>query len=172
MHAILWGSESCDCNKDEYDIQNALCLWNPACGFRTDLHFANVPNKPIPTYRHSWPLPQCSFAMEYRESGKKRRNWNRRPICNPTRCICAGRWVVCHRGVSDGTDGAWPLWPRHSAWTQMFFADGSYLSYRRVLLDELQSLLLMTLLPKSYRVLAWLVLKHYAPSRAIVRNKM
>jgi len=29
MHAILWGSESCDCNKDEYDRRNALCLWNP-----------------------------------------------------------------------------------------------------------------------------------------------
>ena len=29
MHAILWGSESCDCNKDKYDSWNALCLWNP-----------------------------------------------------------------------------------------------------------------------------------------------
>jgi len=29
MHTILWGSESCYCNKDEYNRQNALCLWNP-----------------------------------------------------------------------------------------------------------------------------------------------
>jgi len=28
-----------------------------ACGFRTDFHFADVPNEPIPTYGHSW--PQC-----------------------------------------------------------------------------------------------------------------
>jgi len=55
MHAILWGSESCDGNKAEYDRRNALCLYNPVCGFRTDLHFAYVPNEPIPTYGHSWP---------------------------------------------------------------------------------------------------------------------
>jgi len=172
MHAILWDSESCDFNKDKYDTRNALCLWNPACGFRTDLHFANVPNEPIPTYGHSWPPPQCSFTMDYRGSGKKQRNWNLRPICNPTRCISAGRGVVCHRGVSDGSDGACPLWPSHFARTEMFFADGSHLSYRRVLLNELQSLLVMTMLPKSYRVLAWLVFMHYDPSRAIIRNKM
>jgi len=29
MYAILWGSKSCDFNKDEYDRRNALCLWNP-----------------------------------------------------------------------------------------------------------------------------------------------
>ena len=55
MLALISGSESCDCNEDEYDRRNALCLWNPACGFRTDLHFADVPNEPIPTYGHSWP---------------------------------------------------------------------------------------------------------------------
>jgi len=27
------------------------------CGFQTDLHFAHVPNEPIPPYGHSW--PQC-----------------------------------------------------------------------------------------------------------------
>jgi len=55
MHAILLGSESCDCNKDEYDRRNALCLWNTACGFRTDMHFADVLNDPIPTHGRSWP---------------------------------------------------------------------------------------------------------------------
>jgi len=55
MHAIIWGSESWESNKDEYDRRNALCLWNPACSFRTDLHFADVPNERIPMYGHSWP---------------------------------------------------------------------------------------------------------------------
>jgi len=58
MHAILWCSESCDSNKDEYDRRNALCLWNLASGFRTDIHFADVPNEPIPMYGHSWPQRQ------------------------------------------------------------------------------------------------------------------
>jgi len=35
MHALLYGSKLCDCNKDEYDRRNALCLWNPACDFWT-----------------------------------------------------------------------------------------------------------------------------------------
>jgi len=55
MHAISWSSESCDCNKDEYDRRNALGWWNPACGFWTDSHFADVPIEPSPTYGHSWP---------------------------------------------------------------------------------------------------------------------
>jgi len=29
IHAILWHSESCDCNKDQYDRWNTLWLWNP-----------------------------------------------------------------------------------------------------------------------------------------------
>ena len=29
IHAILWCSKSCDSNKDEYDRQNGLWLWNP-----------------------------------------------------------------------------------------------------------------------------------------------
>jgi len=56
MHAILWDSESCDWNKDEYDERNALCLRNTACGFWSDWHIADVPNEPIPMYDHSWPL--------------------------------------------------------------------------------------------------------------------
>ena len=28
MHAIVWGSESCDCNKDDYDRRHAMCLCN------------------------------------------------------------------------------------------------------------------------------------------------
>jgi len=29
IHAILFCSESCDCNKDQYDRRNAFSLWNP-----------------------------------------------------------------------------------------------------------------------------------------------
>jgi len=38
--------------------------------------------------------------------------------------IGAGRGVVCHRGVSDGSDGVRPLRRSHSARTEMSFADG------------------------------------------------
>jgi len=54
---------------------------------------------------------------------KKRRNCNRRAMCNATRGIDAGPGVICHRGVSEGSDGARPLWRSHSARTEMFFAD-------------------------------------------------
>jgi len=59
----------------------------------------------------------------YRQSEKKRRNCDWRVICNATRCIGAGRGVVCHWGVSDGSDGARPLWQSHSGRTEMYFAD-------------------------------------------------
>jgi len=52
--------------------------------------------------------------MEYvfridRQSEKKWRNGDRRAICNATRGIDAGRGVIRHRGVSDGTEGVRPL---------------------------------------------------------------
>jgi len=53
---------------------------------------------------------------------KKRRNCDRRVMCNTTRGIDAGGGVICYRGVSDGSDGARPLWRSHSARTEMFFA--------------------------------------------------
>ena len=67
--------------------------------------------------------PQCSFTIGYRQSQKKWRNCDRRVICNATRRFGAGRGVVCHRGGSDGSDGARPLWWSNSARTEMFFAD-------------------------------------------------
>ena len=67
--------------------------------------------------------PQCSFTIGYRQSQKKWGNCDRRAICNATRRFGAGRGVVCHRGGSDGSDGARPLWRSHSARTEMFFAD-------------------------------------------------
>ena len=56
---------------------------------------------------------------------KKQWNCDQRAMCNATRGIDAGRGVICHRGVSDGSDGARPLWRSHSARTEMFFADAS-----------------------------------------------
>jgi len=55
---------------------------------------------------------------------KKRRNFNRRAMCNATRSIDAWRGVIWHLGVSGGTDGARALWRSHSARTEMSFADG------------------------------------------------
>jgi len=49
------------------------------------------------------------FNIGDRQSEKKRRNGGRRAICNATRGIDAGRGVICHRGVSDSSDGARPL---------------------------------------------------------------
>jgi len=83
-----------------------------------------VPNEPIPTYRHSWPsTPECSLKIGDRQSEKKQWNSDERTICNATCGIDAGRGVSRHRGVSDGSDGACPLWRSHSARTELFFAD-------------------------------------------------
>jgi len=40
---------------------------------------------------------------------KKLRNCDRRAMCNVMRGIDAGRGVIRHWGVSDGSDGARPL---------------------------------------------------------------
>jgi len=75
---------------------------------------------------------ECGFRID-RKSEKKRWNGDRRVICNATRGIDAGRRVICHRGVSDGSDGARPLWRSHSARTEMYCADvDSKLHYNRL----------------------------------------
>jgi len=68
-------------------------------------------------------MPECLFKIGDRQSEKKRRNGDRRAICNSMRGIDAVRGVIRHRGVSDGSDGARPLWRSQSAQTEMFFAD-------------------------------------------------
>jgi len=84
-----------------------------------------VPNEPIPTYGHSWPSPpECLFKIGDRQSEKKWWNSDRSAIYNVTRDNMAARGVIRHRGVSDGSDGARPLWRSHSARTEIFFADG------------------------------------------------
>jgi len=65
---------------------------------------------------------ECVFGMD-RQSEKKRRNGDQRAICYATCGNAAGREVIRHGGVSDGSDGARPLWRSHSTRTEMFFAD-------------------------------------------------
>jgi len=51
---------------------------------------------------------ECVFRID-RQREKKRRNDDRRAICNETRGIDAGCGVIRHQGVSYGSDGARPL---------------------------------------------------------------
>ena len=92
-------------------------------------HCIAIPMQACTQWTHSdvWSqlatTPECLFKLGDRQSKKKRRNSDRRARCNTTRGIDAGRGVIRHRGVSDGSDGARPLWRSHSARTEMFFAD-------------------------------------------------
>ena len=80
--------------------------------------------------------PECLFKIGDRQSVKKWRNGDRRAICDTTRGLDAGHGVNRHRGVSDGSDGARPLWRSHSARTEMFFADGSKCNSKRCIRSE------------------------------------
>jgi len=51
---------------------------------------------------------ECVFRID-RQGEKKRRNGDRSAICYATRGIDAGREVIRHRRVSDGSDGVCPL---------------------------------------------------------------
>ena len=79
------------------------------------------------TYSDLWSqlatTPECLFKIGDQQSDKKRRNSDRRAICHATRAIDAGRGVIRHKGVSEGSDGVCPLWRSRSTWTEMFFAD-------------------------------------------------
>jgi len=67
--------------------------------------------------------PEWSFKIGDRQNAKRQWSSDRRAIYNATHCIDAGCGVIRHRGVSDGSDGARPLWQSHSARTEYFFAD-------------------------------------------------
>jgi len=67
--------------------------------------------------------PEWSFKIGDRQNAKRQWNSDRRAIYNATRCFDAGRGVIRHRGVSDGSYGARPVWRSHSARTEYFFAD-------------------------------------------------
>jgi len=68
-------------------------------------------------------LPEWRFKIGDRQNVKKPWNSDQRAILNATGWIDAGRGVIRHRGVSDGSDRARPLWRSHSARTEIFFAD-------------------------------------------------
>ena len=68
-------------------------------------------------------IPEWSFKIGDRQNAKRQWNRDRRAIYNATRCIDAGCGVIRHRSVSDGSDGARPLWRSHSARTEYFSAD-------------------------------------------------
>jgi len=67
--------------------------------------------------------PECFFKIGDWQGEKKRRNGIRRAISSAMRTIDTGPEVIRHRGVSDRSDGAPPLWRSHHARTEMFFAD-------------------------------------------------
>jgi len=81
----------------------------------------------------------CLIKIGDQQNKKKQRNSNRRAKCNATRGIDAGRGVICHWGVPDGSDGVRLLLCSHSARTEMFFADDLYQLWQP---DELHQLLL------------------------------
>jgi len=66
---------------------------------------------------------EWSFEIGDRQNAKRQWNSDRRAIYNARCCIDAGRGVIRHRGVSDGSDRVRPLWRSHSARTEYFFAN-------------------------------------------------
>jgi len=71
--------------------------------------------------------PSMQVRSGARENALDESGSTLRAVCNVTGGIGTGRGVICHRGVSDGSDGASPHWPRHAAWTEMLFADVWYI---------------------------------------------
>jgi len=83
-----------------------------------------VPNEPIPMYGHSWPQCQSDrLKLETDRTRKKGLYNDHWAIWNAMRWIDAGHGVICHRVVSDGSDGARPLRWSHSDRTEMFLSD-------------------------------------------------
>jgi len=106
----------------------AIPSYNAMMSFYSGVYIA-IPMQACTEWTHSdvWSqlatTIECLFKIWDRWSEKKHRNGDRRAVCNATRGIDDGRGVICHRGVSDGSDGVSPLWWSHSAQTEMFFAD-------------------------------------------------
>jgi len=97
------------------------------------------------THSNLWsqlaPTQECSFKIRGRQSKKKSRNGDRRVIGNATCRTHPGRRVLCLGGVSDGFDGACPLWSSYSALTEMYFGDVISCSSHQSLLVEFISTL-------------------------------
>jgi len=68
-------------------------------------------------------MPECLFEKGDRQSEKKRRNSDRKVIGHVTHGIDAGRVVIHHCSVSEGSEWARPFWRSDCARTKMGFAD-------------------------------------------------
>jgi len=97
---------------------------------RSITHRIAIPMQARTQWTHSNILSQLATTREWSfkigDWPNAKRQWNseRRAIYNATRCIDSRCGVIRHRGVSDGSDGARPLWRSHSTRTEYFFADG------------------------------------------------
>jgi len=97
--------------------------------FHNVTHCIPIPMQARTQWTHSdvWlqlaTTPECLFKIGDRQSEKKRRIPDRRAICNATCGFEAGGGDICHRGVSDRSDGARPLWWSHPTRMEIFFAD-------------------------------------------------
>jgi len=69
------------------------------------------------------PTPECSFNMGDWQSERNQWSCDWRAECNTMHGIDTGRGVICHKGFSDGCDGAHPLWHSDYAWTEMYFSE-------------------------------------------------
>jgi len=65
--------------------------------------------------------PEWSFQIGDRQNAKRQWNSDRRAIYNATRCIDAGRGVIRHQDVCDGSDGAIP--PEQNIFLLMSFPE-------------------------------------------------
>jgi len=119
---------------NEYNYQSENCILhtgrrNARQGFHSVTHQNTIwmQLRTLRTHSDVWSQlatkPECSFKIGDRQREKKRWNRDERAICNVTHRICAGCRVSRPRDVSDGSDWPCSLWPSHSAWTEMFFAD-------------------------------------------------
>ena len=131
IHTIAWilTAREYHISSPSFYTPRAECRRNARRDFRSVAYCIAIPMQVCIQWTDSdvWSLlatrPECLFKKGDRQSEKKQWNGDRRVICNAKRGIDAGRRVIRHRGVSDGSDGAHPMWRSHSARTEMFFAD-------------------------------------------------
>jgi hypothetical protein len=97
-----------------------VCVWIPAqftlCWCTHWTHFDVWPQLATTS--------QCLFTIEYWQSKKRQWNCDWQAICDALCGFCAWCIAICHWGVSEGSAGVRPLWCSHSAWMEMFSAEG------------------------------------------------
>jgi len=100
---------------------------NTRSDYRSVTHRFPIPMQEHTQWTHSdissqlATTPECSFEIGVRQREKNWWRCNRRVICDATHGTDTGRGVISHWGVSDGSDRAYPLWWRHSTWTDICF---------------------------------------------------